>query len=241
MLVSPSDPRPVNLVEATPFTCRVQTDMSAPEDVKRKTTRIVTILTLDISAPRIVGIETARYAGGTRREPRGVGLVTHECREVYRPLGPARRTGPWQDRRSSGEQHSDPDPVRTAIQVHGILAGQKLQWATIDTCLDAAFLLQSPPAFAAFPSKVVADRGSSRADRVREDTPDLANHETCYFTRRRAEDGIWTLSSSSLVIVRIHEMSLRLNSSSGLRLARCSVSNRSCGTGRSCSWNQALR
>ena len=240
-LVAPSGPAAVDLVEATPFNWSVQAGMPAPEDVKWKTSWIVAVLTPGILAPRFVGIETARYAGGIRREPRGVGLVAHERREVYRPLVPARRTRPWQDRRSSSEQHSDPDPVRAAIQVHGVLAGQKVQRAPIDTRLDAAFLLQPPSALAAFPSKIVADRRSLRAAGVRENTPDLVVHETYNFTRRRAEDGIWTLSSSSLVIERTHAMSLRLNSSSGLRLAPCNVSNRSGGTGRPCSWNQALR
>ena len=140
-LVPPSGPAAVNPVEATPFRWSVQTDMPAAEDVKRKASRIVTVLTPGILAPRFVGIETARYAGGIRREPRGVGLVAHERREGYRPLGPARGIRPWQDRRSSGEQHPDPDPVRAAIRVHGVLAGQELQRTPIDTRLSAAFLL----------------------------------------------------------------------------------------------------
>ena len=140
-LVPPSGPAAVNLVEATPFLWGVQTDVPAAEDVKRKTSRIVSVLTPGTLTPRFVGIETARYAGGIRREPRGVGLVAHERSEGYRPIGPARRAGPWQDRRPSGEQHSDLGPVRAAIQVHGVLAGEKLQRTPIDTRLDAAFLL----------------------------------------------------------------------------------------------------
>ena len=240
-LVAPSGPAPVNLVEATPFSWSVQVSMPAPEDVKRKTSRIVTVLTSGILAPRFVGIETARYAGRFRWKPCGVGLVAHERSEVYRPLGPARPTGPWQDRRLSGEQHSDPGPVRAAIQVHGILSGQKLQWTPIDTLLDAALLLQSPSAVAALLSKAIADPRSLRAALVREDTPDLMVHETYNFTRRRTEEGIWTLSSSSMDIERTHAMSLRLNSSSGLRLAPCNVLNRSGGTGSPCASNQALR
>ena len=240
-LVPPSGPGAVNFVEATPFSWSVQIGMPALEDVKRKTSRIVTVLTSDIPAPRFVGIETARYTGGCRWKSHGVGLVAYERCEVYRLLGPARFAGPWQDRWSSREQHSDPGPVRAAIQVHGILAGQKLQRAPTDTHLDATFLLQSPSASAAFPSKVVADSRSSRAARVGEDTPNFVIHEFYNFTRRRAEDGIWTLSSSSLVIERTQAMSLRLNSSPGLRFAPCDVSNRSGGTGSFCCWNQALR
>ena len=85
-VVPPSVSGAVNLVEATPFAWSVQTDMSAPEDVKRKTSRIVAVLTPSFLAPGFVSIETARYAGGIRREPRGVGLVPHERREIYRPL-----------------------------------------------------------------------------------------------------------------------------------------------------------
>ena len=58
-VVLPSDCGAVNLVEATPFAWSVQTDMSALEDVKRKTSRIVAVLTPGFLAPRFVGIETA--------------------------------------------------------------------------------------------------------------------------------------------------------------------------------------
>ena len=240
-LVAPSGPGAVDLVEATPFPWSVQADMPAAEDVKRKTSRIVPALTSSLPAPRFVGIETARHAGGIRRESRNVGLVAHERCKGYRLVGPARYTGPWKDRWSSREQHSDPDPVRAPIQVHGILAGQELQRAPIDTGLDAAFFLQSPSSTAAFPSKLVPEPRSLRVAGVREDVPDLVIHETYNLTRRRAEDGIWTLSSSSGVIERTHAMSLRLNSSSELRLAPCNDSNKSGGTGSFCCPNQALR
>ena len=112
--------------------------------MKRKTSRIATVLTSGIPTPQFVGIQTARYAGGYRWKSRSVRLVADERSKVYCLLGPARSFGPRYDDRSSGEEHSDPGPMRTTIQVHGILTGQNLHRAPIDTLLDAAFLLQVP-------------------------------------------------------------------------------------------------
>ena len=215
--------------------------MSALEDVKWKTSRIATVLTSDFPAPRFVSIETARQAGGCRGESSGERLVAHERSEPYRPLGSAGLSGPRQDGWSSGEQHSDLGPVRTPIQVHGIDAGQKFQRSPVNARLGAGFLLHCPCAFAALSSKVVADSHGSRAVPHREDHPDFVIHELYSFNRRRTEDGICTLSSSSLVIERTHAMSLRLSSSSGLRVVSSRVATISGGTGSFCSRNQSLK
>ena len=215
--------------------------MSTLEDVKWKTSRVATVLTSDLPAPRFVGIETARQAGGCRGESRGERLVAHERREPYRLLGSAGLPGPGQDGWSSGEQHSDLGPVRTAIQVHGIDAGQKFQRSPINARLGAGLLLHCPCAFAALSSKVAADSRGPRAVPDWEGHPDLVIHELYSFNRRRAEDGICTLSSSSLVIERTQAMSLRLSSSSGLRVVSSRAATRSGGAGSFCSWNQSLR